>query len=101
MVPRLSGDFVDGDESDSEDIDAFEPEPGASGQDDDDDAAKHPIGSDDLEGRPDVAPKSPIAPTPKGGTEDKPDPHVEKALDHGIEETFPASDPVSISPGAD
>jgi hypothetical protein len=29
------------------------------------------------------------------------DPHTEKNLDHGLEETFPASDPVSISPGAD
>ncbi len=29
------------------------------------------------------------------------DPHQEKNLDEGLEETFPASDPVSISPGAD
>ncbi|MDQ2860552.1 MAG: hypothetical protein M3T55_07490 [Pseudomonadota bacterium] len=28
-------------------------------------------------------------------------PHVDKQLDHGLEETFPASDPVSINPGAD
>ena len=28
-------------------------------------------------------------------------PRVEKNLDEGLEETFPASDPVSISPGAD
>jgi hypothetical protein len=27
--------------------------------------------------------------------------HDEDALDHGLEETFPASDPVSISPGSD
>ena len=27
--------------------------------------------------------------------------HVEKQLDHGLVETFPASDPVSINPGAD
>ena len=26
---------------------------------------------------------------------------VEKKLDHGLKETFPASDPVSINPGAD
>jgi hypothetical protein len=32
---------------------------------------------------------------------DERDPHVEENLDHGVEETFPASDPVSISPGAD
>ena len=29
------------------------------------------------------------------------DKHTEKNLDHGLKETFPASDPVSISPGAD
>lgn len=28
-------------------------------------------------------------------------PHTEDNLDHGLKETFPASDPVSISPGAD
>lgn len=29
------------------------------------------------------------------------DRHLDKELDEGIEETFPASDPVSIMPGAD
>ncbi len=29
------------------------------------------------------------------------DTHVEEQLDSGLDETFPASDPVSISPGAD
>lgn len=29
------------------------------------------------------------------------DPHVDHQLDKGLEETFPASDPVSINPGAD
>jgi hypothetical protein len=33
--------------------------------------------------------------------EDNSDPHTEQNLDRGLEETFPASDPVSISPGAD
>jgi hypothetical protein len=33
--------------------------------------------------------------------EDNRDSATEKALDHGLKETFPASDPVSISPGAD
>lgn len=28
-------------------------------------------------------------------------PHTDKQLDHGLKETFPASDPVSINPGAD
>jgi hypothetical protein len=32
---------------------------------------------------------------------DDSDPHTERNLDKGLEETFPASDPVSISPGAD
>jgi hypothetical protein len=27
--------------------------------------------------------------------------HVERQLDHGLDETFPASDPVSINPGTD
>ena len=47
-------------------------------------------------------------PAPQRGTGARPehvadqrDPHTEKNLDDGIEETFPASDPVSISPGAD
>ncbi|HRD45041.1 MAG TPA: primosomal protein [Caulobacter sp.] len=29
------------------------------------------------------------------------DPHIDKQLDKGLKETFPASDPVSINPGAD
>jgi hypothetical protein len=29
------------------------------------------------------------------------DPHTDENLDEGLDETFPASDPVSISPGAD
>jgi hypothetical protein len=29
------------------------------------------------------------------------DPHVDNQLDKGLKETFPASDPVSINPGAD
>jgi hypothetical protein len=32
---------------------------------------------------------------------DEADPHTEEQLDHGLKETFPASDPVSINPGAD
>lgn len=33
--------------------------------------------------------------------EEQADEHVDKQLDHGLKETFPASDPVSINPGAD
>jgi hypothetical protein len=29
------------------------------------------------------------------------DPHTEENLDEGLDETFPASDPVSIHPGSD
>lgn len=32
---------------------------------------------------------------------DTPSPEKQRELDHGLEETFPASDPVSINPGAD
>jgi hypothetical protein len=38
---------------------------------------------------------------PAADDADTSDPHTERQLDHGLEETFPASDPVSISPGAD
>jgi hypothetical protein len=41
----------------------------------------------------------PHPPAHKAGTAS--DPHVEENLDRGLDETFPASDPVSISPGAD
>jgi hypothetical protein len=36
-----------------------------------------------------------------GDTADASDPHEEQRLDSGLDETFPASDPVSISRGAD
>jgi hypothetical protein len=36
-----------------------------------------------------------------GGQPDASDPHTEENLDQGLDETFPASDPVSIHPGAD
>jgi len=41
----------------------------------------------------------PHPPAHRAGTAS--DPHVEENLDRRLEETFPASDPVSISPGAD
>jgi hypothetical protein len=41
----------------------------------------------------------PHPPAHKAG--DGSDPHTDENLDKGLEETFPASDPVSISPGAD
>lgn len=36
-----------------------------------------------------------------GKSKSAPSPREDRELDHGLEETFPASDPVSISPGAD
>lgn len=36
-----------------------------------------------------------------GLDDDEPSASKERELDHGLEETFPASDPVSINPGAD
>ncbi len=38
---------------------------------------------------------------PADNVDDEADPHVERQLDKGLKETFPASDPVSINPGAD
>jgi len=36
-----------------------------------------------------------------GHVADASDPHTEENLDSGLDETFPASDPVSIHPGSD
>ena len=41
------------------------------------------------------------SPDPADRVEDERDPHTERQLDKGLKETFPASDPVSINPGAD
>lgn len=41
------------------------------------------------------------SPDPADTVEEGRDPHTEKQLDKGLKETFPASDPVSINPGAD
>lgn len=38
---------------------------------------------------------------PASKVDDEKDPHVDRQLDKGLKETFPASDPVSINPGAD
>lgn len=48
-------------------------------------------GAEDLRDHPDDA--DPVA--------DNADPHTDRQLDKGLKETFPASDPVSINPGAD
>jgi hypothetical protein len=53
---------------------------------------------------PETADKTPKDPTDAKNAEKLPmeaDKHVDKQLDHGLKETFPASDPVSINPGAD
>lgn len=52
-----------------------------------------------VKGKPVPAPKK-HAGRPED-VRDERDPHTETNLDKGLEETFPASDPVSISPGAD
>jgi hypothetical protein len=41
----------------------------------------------------------PVDPSEKIDNES--DAHVDRQLDKGLKETFPASDPVSINPGAD
>lgn len=54
------------------------------------------------EARPESTPKADHPrhkPTPADLAEQRL--HIEENLDEGLEETFPASDPVSISPGAD
>lgn len=38
---------------------------------------------------------------PADDVDDDADPHVDRQLDKALKETFPASDPVSINPGAD
>lgn len=38
---------------------------------------------------------------PADDVDDGADPHVDRQLDKALKETFPASDPVSINPGAD
>jgi len=38
---------------------------------------------------------------PAEDVDDEADKHVDRQLDKGLKETFPASDPVSINPGAD
>lgn len=83
----------------NDDLDEFEEIDLEDGDppEDDDHAAKHPIGSDDVEGRPDTAHK----PATPESVKDQRKRHVEDNLDHGLEESFPASDPVSISPGSD
>ncbi len=40
-------------------------------------------------------------PDPGADAADEKDAHVDRQLDKGLKETFPASDPVSINPGAD
>jgi len=62
---------------------------------------------DDLAGRRlrdarrSFAKQKPVAARKPSEAASESDPHVEENLDRGLEETFPASDPVSISPGAD
>lgn len=57
--------------------------------------------AEDLEGATPAEPASfkerdpDLAPEPKDKRE------TDRDLDHGLKETFPASDPVSINPGAD
>ena len=67
------------------------------------DAVENEVGEIDStteEGRSFAAPKD-AAPKDADAQPDEADKHVDKQLDHGLKETFPASDPVSINPGAD
>lgn len=52
-------------------------------------------------GTGDESDKTGISSDPGEDAPDEKDPHVDRQLDKGLKETFPASDPVSINPGAD
>lgn len=52
-------------------------------------------------GTGDESDKTGVSSDPGEDAPDENDPHVDKQLDKGLKETFPASDPVSINPGAD
>lgn len=52
-------------------------------------------------GTGDDSDKTGVSPDPGEDAADEKDPHVDRQLDKGLKETFPASDPVSINPGAD
>ncbi len=52
-------------------------------------------------GTGDKSDKTGVAADPGEDAPDEKDPHVDRQLDKGLKETFPASDPVSINPGAD
>jgi len=62
---------------------------------------RHSDQFDGIEQGKDPAPNSTGSGASVEDVPDERDPQTEKALDHGLKETFPASDPVSISPGAD
>ncbi len=60
------------------------------------------LAAEDLEG--DLPPAEPASfkdRDPDLASEPKDRKKTERDLDHGLKETFPASDPVSINPGAD
>ncbi len=52
-------------------------------------------------GTGDKADKTGVEADPGEDAADEKDPHVDRQLDKALKETFPASDPVSINPGAD
>ena len=64
-----------------------------------DDRKKHEF--DDVEHASDAAEDAFSRGAGPEDVEDNRNAKKERELDHGLKETFPASDPVSISPGAD
>lgn len=75
------------------------------GEDDFTDFQSRGLSDEDVQrlgyGQTSRSPNEPAAGHAASDIEDRRDPHVEEALDEGLEETFPASDPVSINPKVD
>jgi hypothetical protein len=111
-VYDVTADPEDDDEDEDED-DAFDDEEASGiaeeieGQRDDEglDVEREPLAAE--AGKPGGVPTDADKPADMEGgdpgeeADDERDPHTERNLDKGLKETFPASDPVSINPGAD
>ena len=95
----------DDDDFEDDDVEAIDEELEAARDDEGLDIRREPLAADSS--KPGGVPTDADKPADlEGGpspddVEDEADPHTERQLDKGLKETFPASDPVSINPGAD
>jgi hypothetical protein len=101
-------DDLDDEDEDFDDDDVDELDDEIEGQRDDEglDIAREPLAADGVRtgGVPTDADKPADmerGPDPLADVDEDSDPHTNRQLDKGLKETFPASDPVSINPGAD